>query len=257
MNKTTRPIKKKNAIDACAFVLNLSREISSSEQKNILDIYSSLSDEYDDFQEGIRVRINADEKTEPSLQTEKFGLTLSKRLDGKLLRVCRIEAQRLVIICHEYECWEETWSHTKRVIKAFIDHFSDLSDIQFTDFILQYIDKFIDSGVYNKYNVFRKNSYFSKHILEQDRYWHTVQGWFEELSFDTKILHTLKMGTTPNDNDVITTIDHAMMQQVDYKISMDSINNKIEEIYETLHLKNKEVFCNIINNRQLKRVGAL
>jgi uncharacterized protein (TIGR04255 family) len=259
---SAKPINSTNAIDAVAFVVLFNRPFTEKEDGDLLQLKEMFKDELPNFSKNTIVTLKQESGRQPEHVVKESGLKLQKfEPNGKIGWILNITDGQLIITCQSYDRWDKVWAQTDKYIKATLK-LLNLASLSVQACVLQYIDRFFteESTKYNIYEVFDENTkYLTKKSIEVEKLWHVHQGWFDKKSENEKILNILNLGTSEDNNNIITTIDHSLQLQF---ISNPKPANKFfddkkeyEKVFSFLHEKNKDIIKSLINQEQRKAVG--
>ncbi len=252
------PIRKENAIESNTFVLVFARPFNKQELQSLLRLENALKDQLPSFNEinSINVRLEGGQVT-PS--QEMTGVLLQCfKTDGKPSIELKIESNIIEIICFSYDRWRSVWGKAKQFLLEAIKAV-DSNDNKLIICVLKVVDKFLydgDSKDYKVSDIFNENTQFlTKNIIsgEKARLWHIFQGWFEESDV---ILNNLNITTSDSNGKTLTTIEHDIRHQFNKNPQIISdIKERLDDVFSSLHEKNKIVINSLLNEEQLKRIG--
>lgn len=256
---SAKPINSKNAIDAVAFVVLFNRHFTEKEDSDLLQLKEVFKDELPNFSKNTIVTLKQELGRQPEHVVKESGLKLQKfEPSGKIGWILNITEGQLIITCQSYDRWDKVWAQTDKYIKATLK-LLNLASLSVQSCVLQYIDRFTEESTkYNIYEVFDESTkYLTKKSIEVEKLWHVHQGWFDKKSDDGKILNILNLGTSEDNNKIITTIDHSLQFISNPKPAGKFFDDKKEygKVFSFLHEKNKDIIKSLINQKQRKAVG--
>ncbi|MDP3878424.1 MAG: TIGR04255 family protein [Methylobacter sp.] len=248
-------ICKKNAIESNTFVLVFERPFNKQELQSLLRLENALKNDLPSFNEinSINVRLEGGQVT-PS--QEMIGVLLQCfKADGKPSIELKIEGNIIEIMCFSYDRWINVWGKAKQFLLEAIKSIDN--DNKLIICVLKVVDKFLydgDSKDYKVSDIFNQNTQLlTRNILsgEKTRLWHVFQGWFEE----PEILNNLNISTLDSNGKTLTTIEHDIRRQFQDPQIISDIKEKLDDIFSSLHEKNKTVIKSLLNEEQLKGIG--
>lgn len=258
------PVGGANAIEAAAFVLLLSRELTQSEAQGLTQLQGALADDLPFFQttSGLQIHVEGDQvKTSPTLN---LGGVLLQRFarDGKPEWTLKAQGNSIVVNCLRYERWNTVWPSACKFIRATVAHLGRPSDgLGVQAFIHQVVDRFQHlEGVpkYQLHDVFRKDCvYLTPWVRQVGHLWHVHQGWFDD-SGDSAVrwLNTLNLGTSLNPGMLTTNIDHTVQCQYTKPVTLDLKSGvDLDKVFVRLHERNKDVMKKLLTDNMLAKIN--
>lgn len=255
-----RPISGKHAIEVAVFAVTFDKHFSKPSIDALLTLKELLKDRYPIFSETTAVSM----KLGPGVISESTsalnGVSLLKAgSDGKPEWVLRADGNTIVVLCYKYDRWgveaPAALADLATVIKLVAD---DTNPVQHLS--LQVVDRFvgIQMDSYKINQVFNsKSKYLTKHIVNNSGpLWHLHQGWFEPVEGDIRQLNVLNLSTNDTPSGITTTIDHISRHIFSNPRSITEVSDDkfLQDIFDTLHLKNKEIVIDLINQTQRKAI---
>lgn len=234
-----RPIAETNAIEATAFVLVFSREFEEKEVEALLSLEHSLKTILPSFTKTSAINFNVVDNA-PAEQTQQMSgvLLQSFQENGKPDWALRASENMIVVNCLKYDNWENVWPKAcKLMLRA--AQCVDSDRISITHAAFQVIDKFVYDKKPEPYSigdVFNPDSEFlTQHAKNSGELWHVFQGWFENVlapgNNEDNVLHTLKLGSSINNEKLIALIDHNLQR---------NFKSKVVSVKELLGLESPE-----------------
>lgn len=260
-----RPIKPNHSINEVVFVVTFSQPLSEKNLQMLLQLEDILKEKLPkmDSHQGAEIRVNSKGQIEP--QVSKLSSLTFKRLNIKneLEWLLRIEGNFIAVNCLDYDRWKNIWPMAHEYLKlASQKLISPENPIE--TLALQYIDRFIfDDQVelYKTSTIFDNESeYLNKKVTKAGPFWHIHQGWFDNTKeFNLRILNRLNITAAMADKEHHTTIDHSATILFKKKITNHKTlfekSNKgkiaIDYYFDLLHIDNKRVLKDLLNNERL------
>lgn len=253
------PINSLNAIEAMAFVVILSRELTLEEDRKLSSLEEELKTDLATFSQNKKFEAKFDGKSFEQKE-EVAGVTLQD-LDNnkKPIWALSINGNQIVVNCFAYDSWSKVWPKAKRFIQASLGHISS-EDLGISILSLQCIDKFTQqtsSKEYTPFDIFKSgNKYLTEKSCTVGRLWHVHQGWFDEKLEGDRILNILNIGTIEKDANLITTVDH--ISQYFFKDQKGLADfTELDTNFNALHDGNKDLIMSLLNKDQLTAVGLV
>ena len=183
------------------------------------------------------------------------------RPDSRPLWSLRFRGFDLVVECTAYSRWDEVWiTASKFLEEAFAFIKQHQPDLHILDFRLQVTDQFTTSEKSMDFSeLFKKgNKYVPPLAHEGTQLWNTAVGWFEDHG-SVKRNQTLAIqiqGTSEEGvirEPYMITIQHFTRAEIVGDIQADTA--RLNDIITTLHLENKRVMTELLEQSALERIG--
>lgn len=268
-----RPIAETNAIEATAFVLVFSREFEEKEVEALYSLEHSLKTTLPSFSKTSALSINVVDNA-PAEQTQKMSGVLLQcfQENGKPDWVLRASDKTIVVNCLKYDNWKNVWPKAcQLMLKA--AQCVDSDRISIAQAVFQVVDKFVYDEKpmpYSIGDVFNLDSVFlTQHAKSSGELWHVFQGWFEGISGhdanEDEVLHTLKLGSSINNEKLMALIDHTL--QRNFKGRVVSVKDFLgpetpengsafaNQLFKDLHDKNVKLLRNLLAKEQQTAIG--
>lgn len=278
MSETT-PIRKTNAIDEIAFVVQFEKDIDDKTLAQLMALKDELSSDLP-YNEVINVFHTVFSAQGTGSSTSKpGGVVCAKKFEGEPSRFAwsvKIVSKNIVVTCSEYTNWKEVKEKALGFLAIVLKKL-DLEENPVAEIVFQCVDKFIYTGTPEQYqmsNVFNVESasFLTPHATQAPPggrpypyAWHINQGWFSSHE-DMQVLNNLSLNSQRKDDQSPheTTISHLVAIR---KSDRTSIRDKellsgngqesgyLEKAMEVAHTSNKQVLLNLLNEDMSKDVG--
>ena len=194
----------------------------------------------------------------------------SESREGRLEWSLRVEANKIVVACSEFDTWETVWPVAKKYLYSAIKKFNLLEN-PVREVIFNCVDKFTYAGELDNYqvtDVFNSESrYLTRNVIDRNASsWHIHQGWF---LFPNKgavqALHNLNISVfSPDDSAHETAINHQIkvrksdgrpIDDIDLLLGTDDEIGYLEESMIECHDSNKEVLLGLLSTQMLEAIS--
>jgi uncharacterized protein (TIGR04255 family) len=254
------PIRKENSIDSNTFVLVFERPFSKQELQCLLRLQSALEAELPSFKEinSINVRLEG-EKVTPSQEITGVLLQCFKP-DGKPSIELKVEGNIIEITFFTYDRWNTVWQKAKQFLLEAIKALDNETN-KLVIYVLKVVDKFLYEGDAKDYSILDTFSesapYLTKNIYTNKvRIWHIFQGWFDDLLEKPEVvLNNLNINTSDVNGKTLTTIEHDIRHQFKHPQTISDKSEMLDDIFFSLHEKNKIVIKALLNEEQKEKIG--
>lgn len=264
-----RPINSNHSIDEVVFVFLFSRPFSEENIQYLIDIEEKITNGKlkKEIHQGTEVKVGP--QGEIKAQPVKVKSLHFKGVDesNNLEWLIRVESKFISINCLNYSRWENIWEKAFDYFKILTPHLIS-TDNPIESVSLQYLDRFVYNGKIENYkttNIFNEGTdYLNRKIAEVGPFWHLHQGWFNKnIKIGSRILNRLNITAAMADKEHHTTVDHNATIQFDPKITNfktlfeDVTDEKLNVVYffESLHLENKVILRNLLNETMKKEIN--
>lgn len=255
-----RPISGKHAIEVAVFAVTFEKNFTKPSVDALLTLKELLKDRYPIFSETTAVNVQLGPGGMSEQTSSRSGVSLQKAgSDGKPEWALRADGNAIVVLRFNYDRWgveaPAALTDMATVIRIVAD---DTNPVQHLS--LQVVDRFVGIPMdsYKINQVFDpKSKYLTKHIVNNSGpLWHLHQGWFESIEGKTKQLNVLNLSTNDTPSGITTTIDHLSRHIFNNPRSTTEVSDEkiLQEIFDILHLKNKEIVIDLINTTQCKAI---
>jgi len=270
-----RPISETNAIEAAAFALVFSREFEEKEVEALYSLEHSLKSTLSSYSKTSSLMVNVIDNA-PAQQSQKMsGVLLQSFQDnGKPSWSLRAADNMIIANCMKYDNWENVWPKAYQLLlKAAQCVDSDSNSIARA--VFQVIDKFVYDEKPKSYSigdVFNSDSiYLTKQAISSGSLWHVFQGWYEGIADQSapnnEVLHTLKLGSSFNNEKLVALIDHTIQKNLNAPTlsvkeflvpqTLEVGSALADQLFKELHDKNVQVLHNLLANDQLTAIGLV
>jgi len=258
------PISEKHAIDVASFIVVFERPFEARMIESLPGLHERLKTEYPTFNltKTMEVNVTGNEVSQ-KIGVASGGLMQKLNDDGRPAWTLRIERNSIVVLCNQYERWEDVSSKAIDHIKAAIA-FLNSDNNAFVSLIHQIVDRFVtaDKDEYDIRQVFNTQSpYLTNQVLNSGKLWHVYQGWFEtKQEFRGQLLNVLNLSTSENPTNlsITTSVDHAAHLRFDLPKAIEDLDDQfIRKAFNELHETNKYIIRNLLNENQLQTIGLL
>lgn len=270
----TKPLNPNNAIDEIGFIIFFEKELDDPTLFSLFELEATFSDSLPQYNVVKIVKMHVDHE-KPQMPTAKPGGILcskpSESREGRLEWSVRVEANKIVVACSEFDTWETVWPTAKRYLFSAVKKFNLLEN-PVREVVFNCVDKFIFEGDLDSYkitDVFDSQSrYLTRNVTERNASsWHIHQGWFLFPSNgDVQALHNLNISVfTPDGKPLETVINHQIkVRKSDHK-SIDDINllldaedgksGYLDVSMNECHDSNKDVLLGLLSTDMLKAIN--
>lgn len=255
-----RPISGKHAIEVVAFVVTFEKPFSKPSIEALLPLKELFKERYPIFSETTAVNMQIGPEGKSQTTSARNGVALHKTgSDGKPEWALQANGNAIVVLCYLYDRWDvEAPAAIEDLATVMTIIADDTNPVQHLS--LQTVDRFVGTPMesYMINQVFDSRSkYLTKHIANNSGpLWHLHQGWFEPIENDIKQLNVLNLSTNETPLGITTTIDHISRHIFKHSRSTTELYSKqiLKEIFDTLHVKNKEIVKSLLNKKQCRAI---
>jgi len=184
--------------------------------------------------------------------------------DGKPEWAGSFGENRVLVSCRKYTKWEEVWPSAKERLYALLGCVDPYKPVRSVDYSVT--DTFSakkDDEILNSPNLFRKNNFIAKHILDIcDPRWDFSQGWFKNSTDDDQLLIRVDGQNAIQNNLVFASISNLHSQRFGKGIGVgelitneDGEKSRADCIFDDLHDKNKELLSKFLTEKICKKIG--
>lgn len=254
------PAKSEHAVQAAVFVCELPALLSIEAIRKVISHYETSTELQKLFPKKAESR-----SVSISVGAGGIGVQNNENITG--VNFERIDANSnvelalsfngsaITYVCNSYTRWNIVFKDAISILEQFIKFVIPEPGISVIG--LQYIDEFFVSG--NLKN-FTPSMIFSEHgsllpanVLGQSEGWHSHSGWFDVGQDGEKILNNLNINTVIQPERMVVQIISAhrniLLQPI---IDVGVASTALSDSYGKLHLKNKNLFAQLLN-AQMKR----
>jgi len=260
----TKPINSTHSISEVVFVLQFTKYFGDSDYEKLISFEDKLKDQFSKMEKlkGVGFKLDDDGIKEQSITTARLmGLKFSEIAgDGSQIKMIRAEKRSIIINCYKYSRWSEVWRNIRGLLEMFTEQLISPQN-PINSLALTYQDQFLleSSNNYDIFDVFNPDTqYLNKKVLTSGPYWHLHQGWFDTEAFsNSSILNILNINAASADKEHKTTIEHrGITKQTKpftnvktlFEKSDESKQARIDNYFELLHDKNKELLNDLLSN---------
>lgn len=270
----TKPLNPNNAIDEIGFIIFFEKELDDPTLFSLFELEGDFADTLPQFSLVKIVKMHVDHD-KPQMPTTKPGGILcskpSESREGRFEWSVRVEANKIVVACSEFDTWETVWPIAKRYLFSTVKKFNLLEN-PVREVVFNCVDKFTYDGDLDSYqvtDVFNPRSrYLTRNVTEHNASsWHIHQGWFLFPSDgDVQALHNLNISVfTPDGKPHETTINHQIKVRKSDDQPIENVNlllgtddaeiGYLEESMIECHDSNKEVLLGLLSTQMLQAIS--
>jgi len=262
------PIYAAHAIEQVAFMLRFEPAIEKTtfeEVQKLADAFKAELPIKSHF-EGVTI-------TPGAIPTQSKGCVLSRTgPDGEIESELRLDHNSITFRTTRYSRWLDVWQHACKYLDVLIPVFVKGAKIEGIG--LNYVDKFKWSGDVancqpNKL-LLKQSKYICPNVFEEPDFWHSHTGAFRKIDGNTKRLMNINidyldeirpLSLEQNESRrvvAITTVLTDLFNQPGYsnlEVAAENAVGFINEAMQKLHLENKKLLGEVINEDMKKRIA--
>lgn len=269
------PVAQHNAIERMAFGLVCIRDFSSADLERMPDLHARFKDQLPKFETTQAVVLNVVPAAVSPVVNKQAGALMtafSRDGTGRPEWELRVEANQIVVTCHDYTRWSEVWPKAHLFLQAAAQllHSAD-NGVQ--EIALNVIDRFVCPPIdapetYSVWAVFRGDCpHLTKQVTTVGPNWHVHSGWFEDAAHllpGARVLHQVNLsGVLLQDRGARMTIDHrALLRNGSAPVPLavavvadGATESLVGRAFNALRERNMEVIKQTMNDEQLAAVG--
>ncbi|PHR16455.1 MAG: hypothetical protein COA41_15385 [Sphingopyxis sp.] len=261
-----KPVGDRHAIMEVVFQLVFAREFQAGELKKFAEAHNDWKSDLPKIERMTVFQFAiGPESGPPPDQPEPAAPVLFKsfKRDGGLDWQLAAQNNWTAVNCLAYSRWAAVSKQAKGLLAQALTHLAS-ADNPLTSISLQYVDKFRWDGNPEDYRVNdllnRDSGFFPKSFDPKFPAWHHHTGQFsfhEDAKTPHRILERIHLDAAFEQEIPIVKIDTVM--RVDLKKPIASsdpeIGNLVDEFFETLHLKNKRLLSEVINEESKEAIS--
>lgn len=172
----------------------------------------------------------------------------------------QVQANAIVVTCHQYSRFNEVWPRAKRYFDLTLEAIDTPCDVM--EVSHQVLDRFnyhATPGLdYDLAELFKRGSdYLTPKAWNSGLLWHVHQGWFDENDDGFKHLHQINLSNNLVGPDLYATlIDHrATSVMKDGRPIVLGQGQTLDELFGQLHASNRDLLLNLLTPEKLAEIG--